>query len=187
MKQSGLIEIQTKNFLRIKYKLKKLLTNHKIKLVHNIPVIKWIIKTDENGVVLSRRKSNKKGNIFHIFDELIYIIDLISNPNFTLEIVMSEEEEIRRDDGKGSWRRKGTSIIDRKLVKILERKKICKVEDYLKILPKNLNEPFSTKDIARELKISIYLARKIIYFFKKINAIKCIGKKGNLLLYKKNK
>lgn len=187
VKRSGLVEIQTKNFLRIKPKLKKLLDKHKIKLVHNIPVIKWIVKTDENGVVLSRRKSNKKGNIFHIFDELIYIIDLITNSKFTLEIILTEEEEIRCNDGKGSWRRKGISIIDRKLVKILEQKKMCKVEDYLKILPENINEPFSTKDIAHELKISIYLARKILYFFKKINVIICSGKKGNLLLYKKNK
>lgn len=186
VKRSGLVEIQTKNFLKIKPKLKKLLTKYKIKLVHDIPIIKWIIKIDENGIVLSKRKSNKKGNIFHIFDELIYIIDMISNPNFTLEIVMSEEEEIRCDDGKGSWRRKGISIIDRKLVKIYERIKMNKVEDYLNILPENINEPFSTKDIARELKISIYLSRKILYFFKKIKLITCSGKKGNLLLYEKN-
>jgi hypothetical protein len=156
-------------------------------MVHNIPMIKWIIKTDEKGEVISRRKSNKKGNIYHIFNELIYIIDLVSDPKFTLEIVITEEEEIRCDDGKGSWRRKGISIKDRNLVKIIEKKKMNKTEDYLKFLPENISEPFSTKDIASELKINIPLARKMIYFFKRTDAINCTGKIGNLLLYKKKR
>jgi hypothetical protein len=108
------------------------------------------------------------------------------NPRFTLEIVFTEEEEIRQDDGRGSWRRKGISIKDRRLIRIIEKKKFNKKEDYLNILPDNIKEPFSTKDIGRELNVSIYLARKILYFYKNINIIKCTGKKGNLLLYKKN-
>ena len=184
VRKTGLVEIQTKHFLKIKSKLRKLLDKHKIKLVYNIPSIKWIIKVDENDNIISRRKSTKKGNLFHLFDELIYLVDIISNPNFSLEIVITEEEEIRRDDGKGSWRRKGISIIDRKLHRIIEKIKMDKKGDYLKILPGSIKEPFSTKDIACELGISIYLARKILYFYKKVNIIKYIGKKGNLLLYK---
>jgi hypothetical protein len=186
VKKTGLVEIQTKNFLKIKPKLKKLLGNNNIKLVHNIASIKWLIKTDENGNAVSKRKSSKKGLLFHIFDELIYITDIISNPNFSLDIVMTEEEEVRQDDGKGSWRRKGVSIKDRKLVKIIEKIKFNNKNDYFKILPANIAQPFSTKDIAAELKISIYLARKILYCYKKIKLINCIGKKGNLLLYKKS-
>jgi hypothetical protein len=187
IKKTGLIEIQTKHFLRIKPKLKKLLRKYDIKLVYNIPLIKWIIKIDENGNIISRRKSTKKGNLFHLFDELIYLVDIISNPNFSLEIVITEEEEIRRDDGKGSWRRKGISIIDRKLVRIIEKTNMERKSDYLEILPGSLKEPFSTNDIANELGISIYLARKILYFYKKVKLIKCVGKKGNLLLYTRNK
>jgi Mn-dependent DtxR family transcriptional regulator len=62
-----------------------------------------------------------------------------------------------------------------------------KKDDYLKILPGSIKEPFSTKDIACELGISKYLAKKILYFYKKVNLINCIGKKGNLLLYKRNR
>ncbi len=164
-----------------------MLGKHKVRLVHNIPSVKWLIKTDEGGNIISKRKSTKKGNLYHIFDELIYLTDIVSDPKFALEIVITEEEEIRQDDGRGSWRRKGVSIKDRKLVRIIEKKKINKIDDYFKILPVKIKEPFSTMDIAGELKISIYLARKILYFYKKINLIKCTGKKGNLLLYKKKK
>ena len=186
VKKTGLVEIQTKNFLKIKPKLKKLLVNHKIKLVHNIAAVKWLIKTDEQGNVLSKRKSSKKGNFYDIFNELIYIIDLIQNPEFTLEILVTEEEEIRCDDGKGSWRRKGVRIADRKLVGILEKKKMCGIDDYMKVLPL-VAEPFSTKDIAGELGIKVLLARKMLYFYKKLKLINCSGKKGNLLLYKRKR
>jgi hypothetical protein len=187
IKRTGLVEIQTKNFLKIKPKLKKLLRKHKVRLVHNIPFIKWIIKTDDGGKVITKRKSSKKGNIYHLFDELIYLIDVVSDPNFSLEIVITEEEEFRQDDGKGSWRRKGVSIKDRKLVGIIEKKKFNKPGDYLKILPRGIKEPFSTKDIAGELRISINLARKILYFYKAVKLINCTGKNGNLLLYNKIK
>ncbi len=185
VKRTGLVEIQTKNFSNIKTKLKKLLANNKIKLVHNIPEIKWLIKTDGNGSIVSKRKSTKKGSLLHIFNELIYITEIISHPYFTLEIVITEEEEIRQDDGKGSWRRKGVSIKDRKLLRIIEKRKFSKKKDYLKLLPDDLPEPFSTKDIAAELNITIYLARKILYCLKKIEVIKLADRRGNLLLYKR--
>ena len=154
--------------------------------MHNIPAIKWIIKVDDNGNTISKRKSPAKSNHLHIFNELVYITDIISSPKFSLEIVITEEEEIRYDDGKGSWRRKGVSIKDRKLVEIIDKIKFNKKKDYLRILPDDLSEPFSTKDIAAELNISIYLARKILYCFKKINLIRLAGKKGNLLFYKRS-
>jgi hypothetical protein len=186
IKKTGLVEIQTTNFSKIKPKLKKLLVKYRVKLVHNIPSIKWLIKTDASGNIISKRKSSKRGNLYHIFDELIYLIGIVSDPNFSLEILITEEEEIRKNDGRGSRRRRGVSIKDRKLVRILEKIRMNRIEDYLKILPGNIKEPFSTKDVARELKISIYLSQRIVYFLKNTKLIECTGKKGNLLFYVKN-
>jgi hypothetical protein len=185
IKSNGLIEIQTKNFPNIRAKLKKLLCSNNITLVHNIPAIKWLIKMDAGGNVVSKRKSTKKGTLYHLFDELIYLTDIVTDPKFTLEIVITEEEETRQDDGRGSWRRKGVSIKDRRLIRILEKRKIATLKDYFTILPENLPEPFSTKDIAGKLKIRSALARKVVYFFKKTGLLQCVAKKGNLLLYKR--
>jgi hypothetical protein len=187
VKKRCLIEIQTGNFLQIKPKLKKLLGTHKILLVHNIPQTKWLVKLDEKGDLISKRKSTKKGSVFYVFNELIYLLDIITDRNLSLEIIITEEEEIRTDDGKGSWRRKGVSIKDRKLISIVSKKKFSKVEDYLDILPEGMVEPFSSKSLAAELNISVVLSRKIIYFFKKIKAIRMTGKDGNMLLYKRIK
>ena len=184
VKRKGLVEIQTTNFAKIKPKLHKLLRKYKITLVYNIPAIKWIIMTDKNGNIVSIRRSPKRGHVFHLFEELIYLTDIIPNPNLSLEVVMTEEEEIRQDDGKGSWRRRGISIRDRKLVRIIERIKMNGKWDYIKILPEKIKEPFSTKDISNALSVSIYLSRKILFCLKKIKVIEDVGKKGNLILYK---
>ena len=108
---------------------------------------------------------------------MIYFTDIISHPNLSLEIVLTEEEETRQDDGKGSWRRKGVSIKDRRLIRIIEKIKMNEKVDFLRLLPDRIKEPFSTKDIANELNVSIYLARKILYSLKKIEVIEDVGKR----------
>ncbi|HUV54163.1 MAG TPA: hypothetical protein VMW03_03050, partial [Candidatus Krumholzibacteriaceae bacterium] len=44
-----LIEVQTGNFSAIKDKLRDLLGNHRVRLVHPVPRIKWIIRLDGHG------------------------------------------------------------------------------------------------------------------------------------------
>ncbi|MCK5593349.1 hypothetical protein KAI31_04555, partial [Candidatus Bathyarchaeota archaeon] len=109
-----LIEIQTRNFSAIKRKLSNLVENHQVRLVHPIPERKWIVRVTETGKIVGRRKSPRKGRLVDLFYELVSISDLIGNKNFSLEVLMIEEEEIRCNNGKGSWRRKGVSIKDAK-------------------------------------------------------------------------
>ncbi len=179
-----LIEIQTKNFSAIGKKLRKLSEKHKVLLVHPIAKEKWILKVDpEEGKQLSRRKSPKKGQVFHVFNELVRIHDLINKENFTLEILLVKEEEIQCPDGMGSWRRKGVSIIDRKLLEVTESIKLSTKKDFVALLPQTLPKPFSNKDLSIELKVPINLARKITYCLKKMDAIEEVGKKRNELLF----
>jgi len=108
---------------------------------------------------------------------------LFQQKNFTLEILLIKEEEIRCDDGKGSWRRKGISIFDRKLKEVVESIIFQNKQDFQRFIPINLEEPFSTKSYAKELQIAVFKARRIIYTLKNIGTIREVGKKGNLLLY----
>lgn len=181
-----LFEIQTKNFSAIRKKLRTLTQNHRLHLVYPISLEKWIIKIDENdGSVKSRRRSPKKGSLNDIFDELIRIPDLIENNNFSLIVLMIREEEIRCDDGKGSWRRKGTSIIDRKLLEVVSETQFINKEDFLQFLPQKLISPFSTKDVAVNIGIPVYKARRMIYCLKKMGVIRQVDKRGNFLLYER--
>lgn len=179
-----LVEIQTQNFSAIKKKLESLILDNRVRLVYPIPRRKWIVHVAVSGnQLLSKRRSPRKGRLIDLFYELVGIPSLINAKNFTIEVLMIEEEEVRCRDGKGSWRRKGASIRDRKLLNVLESTTFEKKEDFLTFLPNGLEEPFSSRSLARSIGISIHLSRKLTYCLRKMGVIHCIGKTGKKLLY----
>ena len=181
-----LIEIQTRKFSAIKDKLFKLMKNHQVRLVYPIAHEKWVVRQNKNGEVIGRRKSPKKMGFLHIFEELVSIPTFIIHSNFELEVLLTREEEIRVNDGKGSWRRKGWSSLDRTLVDIVDRRLYSKPEDFLRMIPNTIEEPFTTKTLAETLKIPRRLVQKMVYCMRKMEILKITGKEGNAHLYVKN-
>jgi len=182
-----LIEIQTANFSAIKPKLLRLLNEHKVRLVYPIPRIKWIVhRLTATGETFGRRRSPKKGGLSDLFSELIRIPTLFSKGNFSIEVLIIEVEEIWCNDGRGSWRRKGASIEDRHLIRVFERQIFERKTDFLKILPKELPDPFSNRHLARSLGISVNQSRKITYSLRKMGTIAYVAKKGNQMLFSRS-
>jgi hypothetical protein len=178
-----LIEIQTRNFSAVKRKLSTLLLNHQVRLVYPIPKVKWIVHVSQSGEFVRRRKSPKKGKLIDLFYELVHTVSLIGERNFSLEILLIEEEEVRCNDGRGSWRRRGVRIIDRKLLKVFDRIVFRDSRDFLTFLPKELDEYFTNKVLALKLGVSVKLAQKITYCLRKMGAISIAGKKKKELLF----
>jgi len=178
-----LIEIQTQNFSAIRKKLTKLLENHEVRLVYPIPQQKWIVHVTESGEIVRRRKSPKKGRLFDLFYELVRTPNLIKEENFSLEVLMIDEEEVRCNDGNGSWRRRGVSIKDRRLVNVHRKVLFRNEKDFLRFLPSDLIKPFTNKKLAKLSGVSINLARKITYCLRRIGAITTVGKKGKELIF----
>jgi hypothetical protein len=179
-----LIEIQTANFSAIRPKLLHLLNEHKVRLVYPIPRVKWILhRSPTTGETFGRRRSPKKGGLPDLFSELMRIPTLFSKGNFSIEVLMIEVEEVRCKDGRGSWRRKGTSIEDRRLIRVLERQVFERKTDFLRILPKELPDPFSNRDLAGSLRISVNQSRKMTYSLRKMGAITHVANKGNQMLF----
>ena len=109
-----LIEIQTTGFSSIKGKLNRLLEKNRVLVVHPIAGIRHIIKLQkENNFETVARRSPKKGRISHIVNELVSIPDLLNHPNFSLEVVLVEEEEYRVFDPSRTRRRQGWTIVGR--------------------------------------------------------------------------
>ncbi len=178
-----IIEIQTKNFSAIKRKLAKLLLKNQVRLVYPIAVLKWIDHVSSSGEFAGRRKSPKKGKLIDLFQELVHTPDMVGNDNFSLEVLLIEEEELRCSDGRGSWRRNGVSVKDRRLLKVFDRHIFQGARDFLAFLPKDLDAPFTNGTLALKLGISARLAQKITYCLRKMGAISVAGKKGNELLF----
>ncbi len=184
VKKDTLVEIQTANFSAISKKLCRLLQDHKVILVHPIFIQKNIIKLNpENGETVSKKKSPAKGNIYDIFSELIRIPHIISHPNLSIHIVMAKIDELRCMDGKGSWRRKGESIVEKRLNEVVEIRRFSCVQDYENLVPEELPRPFTNKQLAEKLSIRPSKAAKMAYCLKKMNIIEVVGKKVNAHLY----
>ncbi len=181
-----LIEIETKNFSSIKRKLEKLTTNHPVRLVYPIPQTKWITKlnlSDGEPAPVSRRKSPRRGTFEDVFYELVRLPKLLRNPNFSLELLLIEEEEVRRFDGVRGWRRRGWATEERKLLRVVDRRVFNTPADMQAFIPVTLAEPFSVADLAAATGINRKLAGKMVYCLRAMGCITQTGKTGNAILY----
>ncbi len=187
VRDSLLIEIQTQNFSSLKKKIIKLTKQHQLRLVYPVAREKWLVKLPNDQVLKAGyRKSPKKGKFEHVFKELVSFPQLLSNANFSLEILLIKEEEIRCFDGKKGWRKKGWVTQERKLLEVVERKLFENPKDFLFFIPKDLQSPFTTLDLSLTLKIPRALAQKMAYCLREMNVIMKTGKIGNAILYESN-
>jgi hypothetical protein len=180
-----IIEVQTKNFSALKDKLQVLTEKHQVRLVYPLSEKKWITHVTKDHVVLNTRKSPKKGKLTDLFREFVMIPNMIGEENFSLEVLFIDEEEVRCDDGRGSWRRRGVSIKERKLLKVNNRILFQTKDDYIKILPEGLNEVFTNRELAKLAKVSVRTARQITYCLRKGGVVGLAGKNGRELVFQK--
>ncbi|KAA3647763.1 MAG: hypothetical protein DWQ07_01920 [Chloroflexi bacterium] len=178
-----LIEIQTGSFSNIKAKLNKLLPEYPVRMIYPIAKARWVQRINKKGKQVSRRKSPKKGRVEELFRELLRIPSVATHPNFQLCIAMIHEEVVWVDDGKGSWRRKGWSVADKKLLEVVEIITFERASDYLNLLPTDLEMPFTNKELAVALKMRRDLAQKMTYTLRKMNVLAEMGKRGRSLLF----
>ncbi len=178
-----LIEIQTRGFAAMRRKLDRLLDGHEVRIVHPIPATKWIVKRPHAGSPASRRRSPKRGSVLDLFAELVSFPWLIDHPNFTIEVLMTEEEEVRRFDGK-SWRRKGWSVVDRRLVDVTGGLVVEGPPDLLALLPEGLSQPFTTADLATAIARPRRLAQQMAYCLRECGVAEIAAKRGNALVYR---
>lgn len=180
-----LIEIQTGSFFPLKRKLKKLLEKHVVHLYYPIAARKWIVRVDKEENQLSRRKSPRKGNAFDLFDELLSLRNVVLHPNLWLHLLLIEVEEVWRDDGQGSWRKKYWSISDRRLVGVNEEIVLHDGADFLGLLPADLPEQFTNGDLVEHVRCTKRLAGKATYALKEMGLIVKVGVKNRYHLFEK--
>lgn len=179
-----LIEIQTQGFASIKHKLTSLVERHPVRLVYPIAQEKWILKLAEDGQSqTSRRKSPRRGALEDIFEELVSIPELLSHLNFSIDVVFTKEEEIRRYDRTRGWRRKGWVTHERRLLQIVSRELLNTPDELCALIPSFLVEPFTTHDLAMAMNRSRRFAQKMVYCLRRMGSITPAGKRGNAVLY----
>ena len=183
-----LIEIQTTSLASLKRKLFSLVADHSVRLVYPIPREKWIVKLAEDGQgEPSRRKSPKRGKIEDLFGELVSFPKLLADPNFSLEVLLIQEEEVRRHDRRRAWRRRGWVTQERRLLQVVDQRRFSAPADLRELLPLDLGEPFTTSDLAKAIARPRRLAQRMAYCLREMGEIEAVGKQGNAILYARSK
>ena len=181
-----IVEVHTGSFRSLKNKLRRLLDRYPVTLVHPVARDRYIVKVAADpSAPPSRRRSPKHGSVFQVFSALASIPALLAHPNLTLEVVMTVEQEVSGMNGRGSWRRGGWAILDRRLVDVVETCTIASMADLFAPLDADLPERFTTRDVAAAMKSSRRLGQLAAFCFREGGVSEVCGKNGNALVYRR--
>jgi hypothetical protein len=179
-----LVEIQTQGFASLKRKLLQLTDSHPVRLVYPIARNKWIVRLAKDGEgQLGRRKSPKRGAVEQLFQELVSFPKLLARSTFSLDVLLIQEEEIRRHDRRRAWRRRGWVTHERRLLQVVGQHRFAEPADVGALIPAGLAEPFTTSDLARAIGQRRRLAQRMAYCLRELGIIAPAGKQGNAILY----
>jgi len=181
------IEVQTRNLGQMKRKVLSLLEHHAVHIVHPIAEERYILRVAADGARVSRRRSPKHGRVHDLFPELVGLAPLLGHPNLTLEVALIGEEQVWRDDGQGSWRRRRWSIADRRLLGVGQSFVFAAPADYAPLLPAALPETFDTGELAAGIQAPRPLAQQMVYCLRALGLLQAAGKRGRAVLYRRGK
>ena len=183
LRDDRIVEIQTAGFSGIAHKLRALVADHRVRLVHPVPAVRWLVKLRPGARGAStRRRSPRRGGFEQVFEELVSLPDLLAHPNFELEVATIEIEEVRRPLRRAR-RGRAYRVVERRLLAVHERRVLRDGADLLSLLPPDLAEPFGTAELAAALGTARGLAQRAAYFLREAGAVQQVGKSGNALLY----
>jgi len=176
-----LVEIQTGGFSPLRAKLDALLDHHRVRIVHPIPAERRIIRVDEDGLVLSTKRSPKKPTAATIFEGLVSFPTLLSHPHLTIEILLCREDHVRKPApvrGRRYLRDPG----ERRLTDVLQRIELTSAADAAALIPA-FDEPFTTKELAKAMRVPLPLAQKAAHCLRALEVLEPAGMRGRAPLH----
>ena len=179
-----IIEIQTRQFNKMRDKLTAFLPLYPVTIVYPIPREKWIIWIDEeSGELSKKRKSPVKGNPYVAFPELYKIKMFLKDPNLRLKFAMMDIEEYKLLNGWSRDKKKGASRYDRIPTELVEEVEINCLQDYMQFVPYELHGEFTSKEFAKAAHIPVSLAQTVLNILYHVGILTRVGKKGSMYLY----
>lgn len=179
-----IIEIQTRNFSKLKRKLTTFLEFAPVTIVYPIPYIKWLRWVNpQTGEISPPRKSPKTGTPYMIFSELFWIKEFLANPNLKIKIVLINLEEYRFLDGWSRDKKKGSTRCDRIPTALVQEISIAGLNEYRLLIPDTLGEAFTSGDYRKAAKLPMKQAQTALNILHYVGVVDRIGKKGHSYLY----
>lgn len=182
-----LIEVQCASLSAIRNKIKELTKRHRVTVVKPLAWKKKLLKKKRsNGKVVSARYSPVHESLPHIFLELVHFTNAFPHPNLQLDILLTEQEEIRIPAKRKTWRRKHR-VQDRRLANVERTISIRTAADLWKQLHISLAGEFTTAELAKAGDMPRWLAQKAAWCFRQMEFLEATGKRGNAIVYRRTK
>lgn len=179
-----IIEIQTRQFNRMRDKLTAFLKLYPVTIVYPIPREKWLIWIDEESGELSKpHKSPVKGSAYLAFKELYKIKMFLKEPNLHLRFVLLDMEEYRLLNGWSRDKKRGSCRYDRIPSRFVEEITVDDPKDYMQFIPYEIEEPFTSAQFAKAAHIRKPLAQMVLNILTFMECVERVGKEGNNYLY----
>lgn len=183
----SVVEVQTRHLYALLPKVRALAgAGIRVRVVHPIAETLVIRRRDpDSGLIVSARKSPKRGDVWSLFDELVRAPGLIALPGVAVEALLIRASEVRTRDGTGSWRKRGDRTEDRFLDEVVGSESWETREEWLSLIPRGLPEPWSSETLGGALGIAPARARKVLYSLARAGLLREEGRAGRRKLYRK--
>ena len=180
-----LVEVQTGSFASAAVKLRLLARNHRIRLVYPIVLERRLVRVDVDGAILYSRRSPRRGSPVDLFDQLVAFPELLASPNFSLDLVLIREEEIRGPVPPGARFRRPRQWwrLDRRLLEVVDTLRVVEAADLVRLLPP-LPDPFTSADVSALAGCPRRLASRAVYCLERSGASGRTGRLGRLVTYR---
>lgn len=181
LNEQGVFEVQTRNLHKLKPKLAALLPYYPVTVVVPVVETKWLLTMDpETGELRDRRKSPKRGRPAGVLPDLAYLKPLLKDPNLTFLLVRLEGEELRL---LTPGRRRPVTPLECAPTRFLGTVRLKDTADYAALLPQDLPEEFTARELARALGLPAgrsSAAANVLCF---MGAIQQTGRRKSAYLY----
>lgn len=179
-----IVEIQTRSFDKMRTKLDRFLPLYPVTIVYPIPYKKLVYWVDEEtGEISGGRKSPLTGSPYLAFRELYKIKSYLKHPGLKIRLVLLDMEEYKLLNGWSRDRKRGASRFDRIPVSIESEVELSCPQDYMQLVPFELEEPFTSAQFAKAAHIRKETAGLVCHVLNELAVVERTGKKGNAYLY----
>lgn len=182
--EDGVVEIQTRALGRLRKKLTAFLAACPVTVVYPIAETKWLCTVDENGAIVSKRKSPKHETVMHGMREIYGLREMVGLEGFRICVVRLETEEYRIRSNQP--RRKFHGIyekLDRMPKTLLGLTMLETPMDYLSLLETQPKGEFTVRMLAQENHAAEGDIRMLLKLLERLGAVRQTGKKGNAVTW----
>jgi len=182
------VEVQTGRLYKLKVKLGALLEHHRVRLVFPVAAERQLLVYAARGRrLLYRRRSPRRGTMSSALGELVGVAGLLAHPRFEVEVLFTREEELRRKDGSGSWRRRGVARVARRVLEVLARRLFRGPSDYARLLPESCPPRFGHRELAAAMGAPLAQAQRLSYCLRAAGVLRVVGRDGRRMLLERTR